>query len=115
MQGDRADKMALVVDAEAGVDRLFVDGGRAYVLDCLTDCEKSCSSTISMVIIEPALFSGYFKNLFIRHLVSLSAFASTRRTTFAGTSSRKSTVSSRNMSSSRFSSSVSVIRFSSCA
>ena len=40
MQGDRADKMALVVDAEAGVDRLFVDGGRAYVFDCLTDCEK---------------------------------------------------------------------------
>ena len=40
MQGDRADKMALVVDAEAGVDRLFVDGGRADVFDCLTDCEK---------------------------------------------------------------------------
>ena len=40
VQGDGADKMALVVDAKAGVDGLLVDGCRADMLNGLTDREE---------------------------------------------------------------------------
>ena len=53
----------------------------------------------SVVIIEPALSSGYLSSSLISLRISLSAVRSMRLTTFAGISSIRSTASSTNSSS----------------
>ena len=68
----------------------------------------SFKSINSVVIILPALSSGYFNNSFITFLSFLSTFRKILVTTFDGISSIKSTVSSMNNSSSTFFNSVSV-------
>ena len=72
---------------------------------------SSFKSINSVVIILPALSSGYFNNSLIIFLSFLSTFLKILVTTFDGISSIKSTVSSINNSSNMFFNSVSVKSF----